>query len=161
MMGIAIAPLAGEYCKMVLNGGEPKIAVFAWHIRVLDILEAMLAKFDPVRIDGSVSTPKKEQRKEHFIKAPGCRAIIGNIQSIGTGTDGLQEVCSHVIFPEQSWVNGENQQGVDRFDRGGQTRTVLADFLVAPGSLGERILSGALRKGRNTHSVLDKRQGDL
>lgn len=157
MMGLAIAPLAAEYCKMVLDGGEEKILVFAWHIGVLDILEKALAKFLPLRIDGSVLPAKRQMLVDRFRKEQGCRVMIGNIQSIGTGTDGLQEVCGHAIFAEQSWVNGENQQGVDRLDRGNQTRTVLAEFLVAPGSLGERILSSALRKGKNTHKVLDNK----
>jgi SNF2 family DNA or RNA helicase len=124
---------------------------------VLDILQAAMEKFGCLRIDGRVSPTNRQQKVDHFIKQPNIRVMLGNIQSIGTGTDGLQEVCSHAIFTEQSWVHGENQQGVDRLDRGGQTHTVLADFLVAPGSLGERILSGALRKGRQTHQVLDNR----
>ena len=157
MMGLAIAPLAADYTRMVLDGGEDKVCVFGWHILALDILERAFVKwgFNPVRIDGSVGPQKRADRVEFFQKQRSCRVMLGNIQSIGTGTDGLQEVCSRVIFPEQSWVHGENQQAVDRLDRGGQERTVLADFLVAPGSLGEKILSGSLKKARDTHKVLD------
>ena len=36
MMGLAIAPLAADYIEMLLDGGEEKICVFAWHIEVLD-----------------------------------------------------------------------------------------------------------------------------
>lgn len=156
-MGVAMAPLAVEYCKMVLNGGEPKIFVFAWHIEVLNILERELARYGTIRIDGSVGPTKRQRLVDRYISDPSIRVAIGNIQSIGTGTDGLQKVCSHTIGAECSWVPGENQQVVDRLHRGGQTRTVLADFLVAPGSISERILSSSLRKLQETDKVLDRR----
>tara|TARA_R110000822_G_scaffold55096_1_gene140384 strand:- start:1238 stop:2953 length:1716 start_codon:yes stop_codon:yes gene_type:complete len=156
-MGVALAPLAAEYCSMILDGGEDKICIFAWHIAVLDILQHRLEKYGVLRIDGSVSPQKRQHYVDEYIRVPSKRVMLGNIQSIGTGTDGLQEVCSRLVFPEQSWVSGENQQGVDRLDRGGQKRTVLADFLVAEGSLGERILSSSLTKAKQTHKVLDSR----
>jgi len=34
---------------------------------------------------------------------------------------------------------------------------VLAQFLVAPGSLDERVLGSAIAKAHNTHETLDKR----
>jgi SNF2 family DNA or RNA helicase len=50
------------------------------------------------------------------------------------------------VLVEPSWTPGENQQAVDRLDRGGQTGHVQADFLVAPGSILEKILVKALEK---------------
>lgn len=156
-MGIAMAPHAVRYAKMILDGGEPKIFVFAWHIEVLNILEKELEQYGTIRIDGSVSPIRRQQLVDDYIANPRIRVAIGNIQSIGTGTDGLQRVCSHAVGAECSWVPGENQQVVDRLDRGGQRNTVLADFLVAPGSLSEKILSSSLRKLEKTDLVLDKR----
>lgn len=155
MMGVAKAPLVADYVDMLLDGGEEKIFVAAWHIDVLNILQAKLAKFGVVRIDGK--TINKQAKVDLFIKDPKLRILIGNYQSVGTGTDGLQQVCGHAVIGEASWVDGENQQIVDRLDRGGQVRTVLADFLVAPGSIDERVLSSSLRKGRETHKALDNR----
>jgi SNF2 family DNA or RNA helicase len=54
-------------------------------------------------------------------------------------------------------VPGNNEQAVDRLDRGGQLRTVQADLFVAPGSILERILAGSLHKRHNTHKALDAR----
>ena len=39
----------------------------------------------------------------------------------------------------------------------GQTRQVLADIFVAPGSFAERVLAAALRKGQDVHKALDRR----
>lgn len=156
-MGIAIAPLAAEYVEMLLDGGEEKITLFGHHIAVLDIWTEMLAKFNPVRIDGSVGPAARQARVDKFVSDPTCRIILGNLQSMGTGTDGLQAVCSHGIIAEPSWTTADNIQAFDRLDRGGQTRTVQCDVMVAPGSIGEKILASALRKGQVIHATLDKR----
>lgn len=157
LMGMAIAPVSVEYCEQLLEGGEDKLCIFGWHHDVLDYHEHKLSKYGVLRIDGRTSAGQKEARRLAFINQPGLRILIGNMQSVGTGTDGLQEVCSHVVFPEYDWTPGNNSQAVERLDRPGQTRTVLADFIVARKSLGERMLSSALRKLQDTSKVLDAR----
>lgn len=158
LMGIAKAPLVAEYAEMVLDGGEEKIVVFAHHIAVMDILQERLSKYGVLRIDGSVTPAHKQRLVDLYLSDRSKRVLLGNMQSVGVGTDGLQEVASHAIFGECSWVPGENIQCIDRLDRGGQTRTVQADFLVAPGSLDEKILSSALKKNQTIHRALDKHQ---
>ena len=92
-----------------------------------------------------------------FQEDPRIRLCIGNSQSMGVGTDGLQTVCNHILVGEPSPVPGDNEQLVDRLDRGGQDRTVQAEFFVAPNSIMERILASSLRKLSVTHAALDKR----
>lgn len=156
LMGVAMAPLAVEYVKMLLDGGEEKIVVFAHHTEVLDILCAGLAKWGVLRIDGRTSQVQKQKRVDEFKQNPRFQLMVGNLQSMGTGTDGLQEVCHRAVFAEPDWVDGTNQQAVDRLDRGGQQVKVQADFLVAPGSFIERVLGSALRKGQVTNKCLDR-----
>lgn len=157
MMGIALAPQVCDYVATLLDGGEEKIVLFAWHIEVLNIIEERLRKYGVVRIDGSISSTQKEKRKDLFIAEPGIRVIAGNILSMGTGVDGLQDVCSHAVIGEPDWTPGNNIQAFDRLDRGGQRETVQGDICVAPGSFAERILASALRKLQTTHKALDKR----
>jgi SWI/SNF-related matrix-associated actin-dependent regulator 1 of chromatin subfamily A len=157
MMGLAIAPQACDYIKMLLDGGEEKIVVFAWHRQVLDIIQQRLAHYGTLRIDGSVGALQKQKIVDQFREDPRRRLICGNLLSMGTGTDGLQEVSSRAVFVEPDWTPGNNQQGVDRLDRWGQEGDVLADFLVAPGSILEKILASALRKNLTTHKALDRR----
>lgn len=157
MMGIALAPQVADYVDMLLDGGEEKVVVFGWHIEVLNILQQRLAKHGVIRIDGSVAPGKKQLLVDIFCGDRSKRVLLGNLQSVGTGTDGLQTVASHAVFAECSWTPGENEQGIDRLDRGLQTQTVQADFLVAPNSIAEKILANALRKRQTTHKALDKR----
>lgn len=156
MMGVALAPHVADYVEMCLDGGEDKIVVFAHHVEVLDIICGRLAKYGCLRIDGRTSANNKERIVTEFQTNRSMRVVAGNMQSMGTGTDGLQDVCWHAIFGEVDWVPGTNQQGVDRLDRGLQGETVQADFLVAPGSFSERILASALRKNQVTHKALDR-----
>lgn len=157
MMGIAIAPLAAEYIQMVLDGGEDKVVVFGWHIEVLNILENALREYGVLRVDGKVSATQKQAKVEAFQKNPTKRIFLANMLSGGTGTDGLQDACQHAIFAEADWTPGNNQQAVDRLDRGGQEGQVQVDFLVASGSFSEKVLASALRKNQTTHKALDRR----
>lgn len=156
MMGVAMAPQVADYIAELLVGGEAKLTVFAWHIEVLNILEERLGRFGVVRVDGRDSGKSKERKIASFIDDPHKRVIMGNVLSLGTGTDGLQKVCTHCLLAEADWVHGNNQQCIDRLDRGGQTGQVQADIFVAPGSLSEKVLASALRKGGVVERALDR-----
>lgn len=157
MMGLALAPQIVDYIDMLIEGGEEKIVLFAWHTQVLDIFEASFQKHGVVRVDGRTSSTAKERRIKTFIEDRSCDIIIGNTLSLGTGTDGLQLVSNHALNAEPDWVPGNNIQCFDRLDRGGQTRQVQGDIFVAPNSFAERILASSLRKLQTTHKALDKR----
>lgn len=156
MMGVAIAPQVADYVDMLIDGGETKIVVFGWHHDVLDLFMQRFEKYNPLRIDGRVSTEEREIRKNRFIKDPDCQIIVGNTLAMGVGLDGLQLVANHAILAEPDWVPSNNVQAIDRLDRFGQQRTVMADLFVAPGSILEKILAKALDKAHNIHRALDR-----
>lgn len=157
LMGEAMAPHGAGYVEMCLQGGEEKIVVFGHHIKALDIIERKLAKYGLVRIDGSVSAARKLKLVDEFRTNPNKRVCLGNTLSMGTGTDGLQDAAYHLVMVEPDWVHGNNEQAIDRLDRGGQEGHVQADLLVTPGSLAEKILGKAIIKGRTVEMALDRR----
>lgn len=154
MMGVAKAPLAAEYINYVVESGEDKIVVFGWHIEVLNILQEALAKHGVVRVDGSTSALRRQLAVDEFVTGR-PKIFLGNLKSVGVGVDGLQRVCNRGIFAENSWTPADNDQGVGRLERIGQKNGILIEFLVAPGSLDEKVLSTSLRKLRAIHSSLD------
>jgi SWI/SNF-related matrix-associated actin-dependent regulator 1 of chromatin subfamily A len=158
-MGIAMAPQVADYVEMLLESGEDKIVLFAWHVEVIDILCARLRDWGTVRIDGKTSASNKTHLVHKFCNDPNIHIAIGNILSMGTGTDGLQHVSNHGLIAEPDWVPGNNVQAFDRLDRGGQKRQVQGDIFVAPGSIAEKILASALRKGKTIYKTLDDRDG--
>lgn len=157
MMGVALAPQVADYVDMLIDGGEEKLVVFAWHHEVMAILSERWAKHGVRVVTGNTSAARKNRYVKDFQEDPACQIILGNILSLGTGTDGLQLVSNHALLAEPSWVPGENEQCFDRLDRGGQTRTVQGDIFVAPNSFAEKILATALRKNQTTHKALDHR----
>lgn len=161
MMGIAMAPQVADYVAELLDGGNQKLVLFAWHIEVLDILCAKLAPYGAVRVDGSDAGNSKDAKVQRFVSDPAFRIIIGNTLALGVGVDGLQTVSSHVLLAEPDWVPGNNEQPIRRLNRIGQLSRVLADFFVVAGSMSERVLATALRKGQVIDKVLDRNVLDL
>jgi SNF2 family DNA or RNA helicase len=155
LMGIALAPQIIEYATDFLEGSEEKLVIFGWHIDVLSMFEEGLSQFGTVRVDGGKSPNARQKAVDDFIGLAHKRVFIGNIQSAGTGLDGLQKVCSRCYLAEPDWVPAQNEQAVARLDRIGQKDLVNAEIFVAPGSLSEKILVRALEKMNVIHRVLD------
>lgn len=154
-MGEAMAPAVLEHILTLLDGGVEKLVVFAHHHSVLSGLQGGMARHGVIRVDGSTSARGKHQAVEKYKFDPRMKVFLGQMQAVGTGTDGLQDVATHCVFAEASWVPGDNEQCVDRLHRMGQKGSVLAQLMVAPGSISERILGRSISKGRTVHKVLD------
>lgn len=157
MMGLALAPQIADYIDMLIDGGEEKLVVFAYHHEVMDILQKAWTKHGVIRVDGSTSATNKMKSVEVFQKDQRRQIFLGQIQACGTGTDGLQDVAWHALIAEPDWVPGTNEQAFDRLDRGGQRNAVQGDIFVAPNSFAEKVLASALRKGHTIHSALDRK----
>lgn len=154
MMGLAVAPHAADYVEMLLEGGEEKILVAAYHTQVMDLLEKRLHRYGVLRVDGSTPPSRRQKLVDAFVE-PQNRIFLGQILAIGTGTDGLQTCCSRGVCAEPDWVPGVNEQLIDRLNRMGQKFRVLFDFLAPEGSFAERILGTSIQKAENVHKALD------
>lgn len=157
LMGMALAPQIIEYAKDFLDGSDEKLCVFGWHIDVLAMFEEGLSRFGTVLINGKKSALARKKAVDDFTNEPSVRVFIGNIQSAGTGLDGLQTICSRCYLAEPDWVPAQNEQAVSRLDRIGQQGIVNAEIFVAPGSISEKILVKALEKMNVIHRVLDEK----
>lgn len=156
-MGLAKIPRIVEHVRYILEGGVNKLVLFLYHREVLDTVANGLASFRPALIKGGTTPLRREAERDRFIRDPRCRVFIGQILAAGTGIDGLQRVTDRVVFGEADWVPGNNEQAVDRVHRYGQNSHVLAEFLVAPGSLDEKILGSAIAKMGDLNEALDVR----
>lgn len=156
MMGVAMVPAMIDQVEQLLDSGETKVVLFVYH---KDVIARVMEHFGDraVTIHGSVSMGRREDARQAFINDANVQVFVGQLTASGTGVDGLQTVCSRVVFGEPSWVAGENEQCIDRVYRIGQEHNVIAQFLVAPGSLGQQILNSAVKKMRVTNRVLDSK----
>jgi len=127
--GIAKAPAVAQLVRMILEQGE-KVVVYAWHRMVYEILKARLREFNPAMFTGSESPNQKENAKQDFIE--GRTDLLLMSLRAGAGLDGLQSVCSTLVFAELDWSPGIHDQCTCRIHRDGQTRPVMAYYPLAP-----------------------------
>jgi hypothetical protein len=126
--GLSKAPHVATFVRMLVESGE-KVALFGWHRLVYDVWLEQLADFNPMLYTGSESPAQKEEAKRAFIEGD-CRVIVLSNRS-GSGLDGLQDVCSTVVYGELDWAWGVHEQGECRVYRDGQKRPVFAYYLVS------------------------------
>jgi len=140
-----------DHIKTVLATGN-KLVVFAHHKSVVN----ELAKCAPsVKMVGGMTPPQKQVALDTFINTD-IQLFIGNIKSAGTGVDGLQKVCSHVVFAEVSWSPAEMEQAVDRLHRIGQdSKGVLVEFLVTDGTIEQVMVNTLIRKTKLIRRIIE------
>lgn len=97
-------------------GGE-KLVIFGVHREPLEYLSA---KYKSKVLLGGITAIRKQEIIEEWI-ASDEPFLFANIKSAGTGTDGLQEVCSNELVIELPWNISELDQVMARIDRSGQT----------------------------------------
>lgn len=129
LTGVSKARAALNFAMTIVNNGEPVILV-GWHREVYSIWVTALrqAGVGVRMITGSESPAQKEQAKQDFI-AGTTKVLILSLRS-GAGIDGLQHVCSNVVFGELDWSPHVMDQVIGRVARPGQTKQVNAYFLT-------------------------------
>lgn len=132
------------------SSGEKKILMFCWHVAVADYLEAALGKQCVRKTQNNT-----DAAKARFINDPKCRIFLGNIGALGTGVDGLQGVCSDVVFVEACWAWTPFDQAISRLDRIGQTVSVSVHMLMAPGTVDTTQPEVLEKRRNNAAQILD------
>ena len=120
---------------LLLNG---KVVVFTTHKATVEMLVGKFGK-KAVVVDGSSTATQKQKNIDSFINNPKIEVFIGNIKSSGTGVDGLQEVCSQMVFFERSWSSEQMDQARSRLNRNGQKNVVNVYYLIGDNTIDERI----------------------
>lgn len=135
------------------DGAYEKIGIFAFHTDVIAQLAEALKEFNPVVINGSVATPKRQRSIDSFQNNPLTRVFIGNIQAAGTA---ITLTAAHEgLFIEESWVPGENKQAGDRFHRRGQTMPVRIRVASLADSIDEKVTAVLIRKLKELSEIFD------
>lgn len=144
-----------EWANMWLeaNPGE-KLVLFAIHKKMIQVLQRRIGA-KSVTVDGSVTGRRRSLAVQQFRNDPGTRVFIGNIKAAGTGLDGLQGVCNTLAFAELWWRPGDHVQAEDRIYRIGSTETAWIYYLVAGGTIEEKLAKILQEKQKVIHGVLD------
>jgi len=127
--GVAKAPYIADFIRLIVDGDDEPVVVFAWHRAVYDILLSRLTELAPAMYTGTESATKKQEALDRFMKGE-TKVLLMSLRS-GVGVDGLQSICRTVVFAELDWTPGVLDQCIGRVFRDGQKEPVTAIFLVA------------------------------
>lgn len=127
-----------------------KLVVFCWHQEVAESLTNQLEEYGALKITGATPQKTRHEYVQRFQNDKSVRVLVANIQSAGVGITLTKS--SRVLFVEASWVPSDNEQAVSRCHRIGQTKPVLAQFLVIDNSIDHMILNAHQYKSK----VIDK-----
>jgi len=134
---------------------EDKLVVFAIHRHVIDYLMGVFGDI-AVKVDGSVSGKKRQEAIDRFQNDAKIKLFIGNIRAAGVGI--TLTASSTVVFIELPWTPGELIQAEDRVHRIGQRESVNIYYLLAVGTIEERIAGIIDNKRKVLDQVLDGKE---
>ena len=133
-----------ELAENVLNDGR-KVVLFAHHRDVVKVLGEGLREYGVKMIVGDVPQKERLDNTNLFLsKDSSCRVMI-----ISTaGAEGIDLYsASDIIFVEREWTPAREEQAEARLHRHGQKNPVTAHYLVAKGTVDEK-LDGIIRTKR-------------
>lgn len=128
-----LKPAALDLIEEVMEeiGEEAKLVVVANFQRTNRYLLKALAHYQAEAVYGEITPVKKQQAIARFIDDPTCRILLVQPHSAGFGVDGLQHVCSEMIFLEAPTTAPPFHQTVARLDRDGQRSPVNCRVAIA------------------------------
>ena len=115
--------------------GERKLIVYAYYQKAILALTEHGQQYGAVAVNGAMTSTQRERNIERFMTDPSCRLLIGQPLSMGSGLDGLKNVCSDVLFLELPMVAKDFIQAVGRIDRNGQKERCHVRLAVAEGTV--------------------------
>lgn len=116
-----------QYLKDWKQSGKEKLLIFGLHREQLDYLST---KFKSQLIAGGVSSINKQKIVKDWISNDE-QFLFANMQSAGTGVDGLQLVCSNMLITELPWRPSDLTQAIGRLDRSGQEQATTVTYMLS------------------------------
>lgn len=135
------SPVVDEVLNIAAQLDEAPFVIFLESQRFIKPLVHQLTEAGVVAQEYS---GKKKADLERF--GQDYRVLVGQMASVGTGTDGLQHVASDEIWVQASLDDSLNEQAEGRLDRDGQTGTVQRFHIRDDYGMFEGQLSKQLQK---------------
>jgi len=140
-----------ELLEPLLEEGQ-KVLVFSQFVQMLELIEK---ECKHRQIPTHVLTGETKQRQEvvnAFQDDPNAAVFLLSLRAAGTGLN--LTTASYVVLYDPWWNPAVEAQAIDRSHRIGQTRTVNAYRLIAPGTVEEKIWELQQRKAQTISDVL-------
>jgi SWI/SNF-related matrix-associated actin-dependent regulator of chromatin subfamily A3 len=131
-----------------------KTVVFSQWTSYLDILEPHLTRagITFTRIDGKMTTLKRDASVSTFSTASGCTVLLASLSVCSVGLNLV--AANQVILADSWWAPAIEDQAIDRVYRLGQTRETTVWRLVMEDSIEDRVLEVQEKKRQLTMAAL-------
>ncbi len=140
-----------ELLEPLLAEGQ-KVLVFSQFVQMLRLLEV---ECQHRQFPTHILTGESKQRQDivnAFQSEPSASVFLLSLRAAGTGLN--LTTASYVVLYDPWWNPAVEAQAIDRSHRIGQTRTVNAYRLIAPGTVEEKIWELQQRKAQTISDVL-------
>lgn len=140
-----------ELLDPLLAEGQ-KVLVFSQFVQMLKILEQeCLHRQIPTHLLVG-ATKERQAVVQSFQEDPQPGVFLLSLRAAGTGLN--LTAASYVVLYDPWWNPAVEAQAIDRSHRIGQTRTVIAYRLIAPGTVEEKIWNLQQQKAQTIKDVL-------
>lgn len=151
-LGLEKVDWIASYVGDRLHEKNESILLFAWHREVCETLYKRLVEWKPGLVIGGTPPILRERYFDDFQKGK-RKLLIMNIAAGGRGHN-LQR-ADRVIFGEFSWTDELNKQCEKRASRRGNDKAhTRCEYIVAPGSMDERVMSSLFTKQKRVERII-------
>ena len=144
--------IAEEWARDLIHTGRKGIILYEY-----DHQRAQLAAWlDAVFLFGG-------QDKEAIInefKHGDAKILVAQYQTLSHGVDGLQHVCSDMLFYQPIWSRDATEQAEGRIHRQGQTAQVTITTIVCEDSIDEIVMERVEGKGSHMKAFMAHLKGE-
>src|SRR5204863_972287 len=129
-----------------------KVLLFSQFVQMLQLLEEECRQREIRTHVLTGQTKDRQQVVNTFQNDPNASVFLLSLRAAGTGLN--LTTASYVVLYDPWWNPAVEAQAIDRSHRIGQTRTVNAYRLIAPGTVEEKIWDLQQRKAQTISDVL-------
>lgn len=130
---------------------DQKVIIFSNYNASLDAL--VTAFPDAAVIRGGMTDSERQRAVEAFQNNPACKVFLGNLKAAGQGI--TLTASSQVIVNDLCFVPGRHLQGEDRAMRIGQRNQVTCTYMIARGTIDEKVMPILADKMKVIAKVID------
>lgn len=154
--GLAKAPFVAAFVRVLVEAGE-KVLLCGWHRSVYDVWATSLEGIRVVWYTGEEPPLVKDRSFTQFTKGD-AQVMIMSLRS-GAGLDGLQKVCSVIVFGELDWAQGVHDQAIGRLHRDDLVNPVMAFYMVCDEGSDPSMIEVLGVKNAQLKGIIDPRGG--
>jgi SWI/SNF-related matrix-associated actin-dependent regulator of chromatin subfamily A-like protein 1 len=138
-----------------LENSDGKLLIGAWHRKAEPIIPKLMERYGKlaVTIHGGISMKERQEAERKYQSDKDIRICVGQIKACGVGLN-LTATTDEALI-ELGWTPGAIQQFIARGHRIGTLKPVSVYFLIAQGTIEQKLCKLLQKKEKILNQVLD------